>query len=83
MVFADDIRKTILRLADERGGKGTFDVSEVARAIDNQNWRMLVDQVKLVAASLIHEGKIVGTFSDKAVDVDTYTKRSGKPGGKS
>jgi len=84
MVFAEDIRKTILKLAEERGGKGTFDVADIARAIDQQNWRMLIDQVKLVATMLVREGKISTTPSD--TDAAAYmasTKRPGKPGAKS
>lgn len=61
MVFADDIRKTILKLADERGAGKTFCPSDVAQAIDQKNWRMLVDQVELVATALIQEGKLIAT----------------------
>ncbi|SKC73381.1 DUF3253 domain-containing protein [Ohtaekwangia koreensis] len=61
MVFADDIRKTILKLADERGAEKTFCPSDVAQAIDQKNWQMLVDQVELVASTLIQEGKIIAT----------------------
>jgi len=59
MVFADDIRKTILKLAEERGSEKTFEPSDVARAIDQQNWHSLIDQVELVASTLIREGKII------------------------
>ena len=58
MVFADEIRKTILRLADEAGLDKSFAPADVARAIDQKNWQLLLDQVKLVADSLIKEGKI-------------------------
>lgn len=61
MVFADDIRKTILKLADERGAEKTFCPSDVAQAIDQKNWQMLVDQVELVASTLIQEGKLIAT----------------------
>jgi hypothetical protein len=69
MVFADDIRKTILKLADERGPEKTFGPSDVARAVDRHNWRMLLDQVRLVASTLIHEGKIIATKSGRVVDI--------------
>jgi hypothetical protein len=69
VVFADDIRREILRLADERGRKKTFRPSDVARAVDEKNWKILLEQVRLVAVSLIHEGKIIATRSGKAVDV--------------
>ena len=68
MVFADDIRKVILRLAEERGKEGTFCTSDVARAVDEKNWRILMEQVELVAGSLVHEGKIIATRSGKTGD---------------
>ena len=58
MVFADEIRKTILRLADEAGMEKSFEPADVARAIDQKNWPLLIDQVKFVADVLIREGKI-------------------------
>lgn len=58
MVFADEIRKTILSLADQRGPGGFFYAAEVARQVDPDNWRNLLDQVSLVATILIKEGKI-------------------------
>jgi hypothetical protein len=59
MVFADDIRKVILKLAEERGTESTFASDEVARAVDEKNWRVLSEQVRLVATILVKEGKIV------------------------
>lgn len=58
MVFAEEIRRAILRVAEERGPDRTFDLTDVARAIDPKNWPQLVDQVKFVAGILINEGKI-------------------------
>lgn len=58
MVFAEDIRRVILELAEARGGKHTFASDEVARAVDAKNWRVLTEQVKLVAGILVKEGKI-------------------------
>lgn len=58
MVFADEIRNTILKLADEHGSERSFAPADVARAIDQQHWQHLIDQVKLVADTLIKEGKI-------------------------
>jgi hypothetical protein len=57
MVFATDIRKAILTLADQRVG-GMFYAQEVAMLLDPENWPKLIDQVKLVAESLIKEGQI-------------------------
>jgi hypothetical protein len=59
MVFAEDIRKVILKLADERGTENTFASDEVARAVDAKNWDILSEQVKLVAGILVQEGKII------------------------
>jgi hypothetical protein len=70
MVFADDIRRVILKLADERGTNHTFAADEVARAVDEKNWQVLSEQVKLVAGILVQEGKIIATQAGKIVDVD-------------
>ncbi|HEY9009251.1 DUF3253 domain-containing protein [Ohtaekwangia sp.] len=72
MVFADDIRKVILKLAEERGTEKTFDPSDVARAIDQQNWSLLIDQVELVANTLIREGKIIALQSGRVIDIKNY-----------
>ena len=69
MVFAEDIRKMILKLADEYGTERTFDPSEVARSVDKENWPQLLDQVRFVASVLIKEGKIIATESGKVVDI--------------
>jgi hypothetical protein len=58
MIFAEEIRKTILRLAEETGKERSFAPADVARALDQHNWPNLIDQVKLVAETLIKEGKI-------------------------
>ena len=58
MVFAEDIRRVILELAEKRGREHTFASDEVARAVDKKNWHVLTEQVKLVAGILVQEGKI-------------------------
>jgi hypothetical protein len=68
VVFASDIRSVILKLAEERGTQKTFGASDVARAVDQKNWRILLDQVRLVAGILIREGKIIATRSGKVTD---------------
>lgn len=70
MVFAEEIRRAILQVAEERGPNRTFDPADVARSIDAKNWPQLVDQVKFVASILINEGKIIakktsGNFSQE------------------
>jgi Protein of unknown function (DUF3253) len=67
MVFAEEIRKTILKLAEERGTERTFAPADVARAMDEKNWDQLIDQVKFVAGVLIEEGKIVATKSRESL----------------
>jgi hypothetical protein len=63
MIFAEEIRSTILKLAAERGPERTFLLTDVAQAIDQKNWRELIDQVKFVSNILIHEGKIIARNS--------------------
>jgi hypothetical protein len=75
MVFADDIRRVILKLAEERGTGSTFASDEVARAVDEKNWRVLSEQVRLVAGILVKEGKIV------AEGTSAFRKGEGKGNG--
>lgn len=63
MIFAEEIRSTILKLAAERGPERTFLLTDVAQAIDQKNWRELIDQVKFVSNILIYEGKIIARNS--------------------
>lgn len=58
MVFAEDIRRTILKLADERGPGNSFKPADVAQRMDRENWHVLIDQVWFVASVLVKEGKI-------------------------
>jgi len=68
MVFVEDIKRVILQLANERGVGRSFYASEVARAVDPDNWKNIIDQVKFVASVLIKEGKIVALRAGKPVD---------------
>ena len=63
MVFADDIRRIILKIASERGPGKSFKPSDVAQVVDQHNWKYLIDQVSLVATILEREGKIKTTQS--------------------
>ena len=72
MVFANDIRQAILTLADQRVGE-IFYLREVAKLIDSENWARLIDQVKLVAESLIEEGRITPVGTDNPERA--YTKK--------
>jgi hypothetical protein len=75
LVFANDIRKAILTLANMRGPGNLFYPAEVAKRVDSENWVTLIDQVHLVADSLISEGKIVVSKSGKAFET-AYTKKT-------
>jgi hypothetical protein len=77
MVFAEDIRKTILKIADERGTENTFGPSDVAQRVDGENWQSLMDQVWFVASVLEKEGKIKTTMSGGQID---FQKLDAKPG---
>jgi hypothetical protein len=79
MVFAEDIRRTILKIADERGPDNTFGPSDVAQRVDRENWQSLMDQVGFVASVLEKEGKIKTSTSGGQVD---FRKQEPKPGWK-
>ena len=68
MVFAEDIRRTILKIADERGPDNTFGLSDVAQRVDQDNWQSLMDQVWFVASVLEKEGKISTSMKEGQVD---------------
>ena len=63
MVFADDIRRIILKLAEESGPDKSFGPIDVAQKVDKKNWQSLMDQVSLVATILEKEGRIKTTHS--------------------
>lgn len=67
MVFANDIRLAILRVAENRG-KHSFTTDDVARELDANNWKGLEDQVRFVADVLVREGKLTRIQSDKPLD---------------
>jgi hypothetical protein len=74
MVFANDIRRVILELADQRGSD-MFSSAEVARLIDSENWVKQVEQVELVAEALVRQGQIISTTAGSQ-DEKNYTKTS-------
>jgi len=69
MVFADDIRKAILLLADQRGVGNRFSSAEVAQLIDPENWLKQMEQVELVAETLVREGQLISTNLVKVVEM--------------
>ena len=46
------IAAVLMRLAQDRGDDKTFCPSEAARALDPENWRALMPEIRRVAASL-------------------------------
>lgn len=58
MVYAEDIRKIILKLAEERGPEQTFDPAEVIQRVSLENSHDIMEQVRFVASVLVKEGKI-------------------------
>ena len=64
MVFAEDIRKTILKLAEERGPESSFAPMDVASLVDVNRSQELIEQIHFVASVLIREGKITVASSD-------------------
>lgn len=57
MVFANDIRQAILKVARERG-MHSFSTFDVARELDATNWKHLEDQVRFVVDVMVQEGKL-------------------------
>jgi hypothetical protein len=66
MIYADDIRRTILIIAEELGPDHTFDPSDIAMKIDKENWPGLMPQVTIVADALSKEGKITAEMFNGA-----------------
>ena len=64
MVFAEDIRKTILKLAEERGPENSFAPIEVTSLVDVKRAADLIEQIHFVASVLIREGKITIASTD-------------------
>ena len=53
------VTESILLLAEKRGPGKSICPSEVARALEDNNWRELMGQVRRVACQLTQEGRIV------------------------
>ncbi len=58
MVAAEDIRNTLLTLVHEKGRASGVSAVEAARHLRPHQWQEILDQVKLVAESLVREGKL-------------------------
>jgi predicted Zn-ribbon and HTH transcriptional regulator len=57
MLAAAHIREVILQLAESQ--KEGISPSEAARAIDSENWRKVMDHVRLVIKVMVAEGKLM------------------------
>ena len=75
MVFSGDIRNGILKMANQRGPGNVFYPAEVARLIDQENRKEQIEQVQLVAETLIQEGYIISSETGNEGET-AYTKAS-------
>jgi hypothetical protein len=78
MVFAEDIRRTILQLAEERGPRKTFGPCDVAKLVDRHNPHALIEQVQFVASVLVKEGKIASIAGSKENSAEHLRFRKAK-----
>lgn len=69
----DHLNELIMSMARKRGLEKTFCPSEIARQISsNENeWRSLMEPVRLAAAQLIDQGRLVCKQAGKIVDIRT------------
>ncbi|WP_420431656.1 DUF3253 domain-containing protein [Hyphobacterium sp.] len=68
----DTVEAAILRLAEARGAGKSISPSEVALALDPENWRRLLGAVKQAAMRLAIGGKIEILRKGKAVDPSDF-----------
>jgi len=68
-----DIRSCILELVEKRGLTKTACPSEVARALSKNNWRNLMDRVRLISFNLADDGKI--EISQKGKTLQNYRSK--------
>lgn len=66
-----DIERTIIDLLGARNADSSICPSEVARELDAEQWRRLMNPVREVAASLATAGTIEVTQGGTVVDVAT------------
>ena len=71
--MSEEIRAKILELAVARGPEKTFCPSEVARAVEAEDWRGLMDAVRREAADLVAEGRL--RMTQTGVEVDPGSAR--------
>ena len=68
-----DLHERILSMAKERGLEKTFCPSEIARqlASGEEQWRALMEPVRVAAAALIDQGRLVCKQKGEVVDIRT------------
>jgi Protein of unknown function (DUF3253) len=66
-----DIERTILELLARRDEGKTICPSDAARALDDDDFRPLMDPVRRVARDLVARGELEVTQSGRVVDIDT------------
>lgn len=73
MTPQDALRAAILKIARARGVEKTLCPSEAARAVAGEggDWRILMDETRAVAATLVDEGRIDVTQKGKVVEIAT------------
>ena len=65
------VRGRILELLEHRGEDKTICPSDVARALDPQNFRALMPSIRNAAQTLVEEGRIEVTQRGEVVDIRT------------
>lgn len=70
-VTEEAIRDCLLKLVRDRGPSKTICPSEVARALDSEDWRSLMPQVRAVGVALTHAEQIVVLQKGQVVDPET------------
>lgn len=62
------IRSRLLEFARKRGENKTFCPSEIARSIDQENWRELMHSVRLEGKKMVSENLLICTQKGKPMD---------------
>jgi hypothetical protein len=65
------LENAITELLDARGDGKTICPSEVARRVDPEDWRPLMDPARRVAARLVEAGELEMTLQGQVVDPAT------------
>lgn len=69
MISTQDIREKILELVQNGEERQTFPLTDVARQLSSENWKNSISQVRLVADTLIKEGKITSIQNGDSFEI--------------